>query len=190
LVIKLDFAKAFDSVNWDSLNAVLQARGFLELWCRWMSRLLTTSRSAVLVNGIPGPWICCRRGLRQGDALSPYRFLLVVDVLQKLIKEDGGIWHPLMEGTCPVLQYADDTVMLMRGKSEDAERLKQTLDMFSAATGLVINFNKSTVIPMHVDSEAFQDMAQILQCREGSFPQVYLSLPVSNVKLWLSAFAP
>ena len=78
----------------------------------------------------------------------------------------------------------------MQGDSGDAARLKQTLDMFSAATGLVINFNKSTVIPMHVDSEAFQDMARILQCREGSFPQVYLGLPLSNVKLRLSAFAP
>lgn len=70
------------------------------------------------------------------------------------------------------------------------QRLKQTLDMFSAATGLVINFNKSTIIPMHVDSDEFQDMAQILRCREGSFPQVYLGLPLSNVKSQLSAFAP
>lgn len=190
LVIKLNFAKAFDSVNWDSLNTVLQVRGFPELWCRWMSQLLTTSRSVVLINGIPDPWICCRRGLRQGDALSPYLFLLVADVLQKLIKADDGIRHPLMEGPCPVLHYADDTIILVRGDSGDATRLKQKLDMFSAATGLVINFNKSTVTPMHVDSEAFQNMAQILQCREGSFPQVYLGLPLSNVKLRLSAFAP
>ena len=124
------------------------------------------------------------------NALSPYLFLLVADVLQKPIKADGGIRHPLMEGPCPVLQYAVDTIILVRGESEDAARPKQTLDMFSAATGLVINFNKSTIIPMHVDNEVFQDMAQILQCREGSFPQVYLGLPLSNVKLRLSAFAP
>lgn len=81
LVLKLDFAKAFDSVNWASLLRVLRAHGFPEIWCAWMQQLLATSKSAVLVNGIPGPWISCKRGLRQGDALSPYLFLLVADVL-------------------------------------------------------------------------------------------------------------
>lgn len=54
LVIKLDFAKAFDSVNWDSLDSVLQARGFPVLWRQWMKHLLVSSRLAVMVNGIPG----------------------------------------------------------------------------------------------------------------------------------------
>lgn len=55
LVIKLDFAKAFDLVNWSSLLKILDARGFSEKWSRWMELLLKTSRSAVLVNGVPGP---------------------------------------------------------------------------------------------------------------------------------------
>lgn len=53
LVVKLDFAKVFDSVNWDSLDAVLHARGFPVLWRRWIQQLLVSSRSAVMVNGIP-----------------------------------------------------------------------------------------------------------------------------------------
>ena len=56
-----------------------------------MCLLLVTSRSAVLLNGVPGPWITCKRGLRQGDALSPYLFLLVADVLQSMIKADAAI---------------------------------------------------------------------------------------------------
>lgn len=81
LVIKLDFAKAFDSVNWLSLLRILEVRGFPDKWQHWMQLLLRTSKSAVLVNGIPGPWINCKRGLRQGDALSPFLFLLVAVVL-------------------------------------------------------------------------------------------------------------
>jgi hypothetical protein len=79
-----------------------------------MELLLKTSRSAVLVNGVPSPWIDCKRGLRQGDALSPYLFLLVADVLQMLIKKDAGICHPMANGPCPVLQYADDMIILAR----------------------------------------------------------------------------
>lgn len=116
LVIKLDFAKAFDTVNWDALEVVLQARGFNSVWQRWIKLILQSSRSAMLVNGCPGPWINCRRGLRQGDPISPYLFILIADVLQMLIRKMTNIRHPIAadEG-CPVLQYADDTLMLVRG---------------------------------------------------------------------------
>ena len=96
LVVKLDFAKAFDTVNWDCLMKVLTARGFPAHWCSWVRMLLETSRTAVLVNGCPGPWITCKRGLRQGDPMSPYLFLLVADVLQALIKQEpfGDMLRP------------------------------------------------------------------------------------------------
>lgn len=155
-----------------------------------MKQLLESSHSAVMVNEIPGPWIICRRGLRQGDALSPYLFLLVADVLQRLITSGGDIRHPLVDTPCLVLQYADNTIMLIRGTSEDAANLKRALDMFSAATGLAIHFGKSTVTPMHVQRAPLERILQILQCREGTFPQVYLGLPLSNIKLRLLAFAP
>jgi hypothetical protein len=68
------------------------------------------------MNGCPGPWWSCIRGLRQGDPLSPYLFLLVADVLQTLIKRDGRVKHPLAPAeSCAVLQYADDTMIVMEG---------------------------------------------------------------------------
>jgi hypothetical protein len=76
LVLKLDFAKAFDSIDWGSLRRVMLARGFPPLWCDWIDTIPHSSKSAVLLNGIPGRWIKCMRGLRQGDPLSPYLFLL------------------------------------------------------------------------------------------------------------------
>jgi len=77
LVLKLDFAKAFDSVNWDSLLYILQCRGFPPTWCSWIQHILTTSKSAILLNGCPCKWFTCKKGLRQGDPHSPYLFLLV-----------------------------------------------------------------------------------------------------------------
>lgn len=118
VLLKLDFAKAFDTVNWKGMFAVLQARGFDDRWIGWLSSILTSSKSAVLVNGCPGPWITCRRGLRQGDPIFPYLFLLVAETLQRLIRSCAEIKHPTKDGLpCAVLQYADDTLIVLRGRS-------------------------------------------------------------------------
>ena len=154
-----------------------------------MLEILQTSRSTVLINGSPGPWINCKRGLRQGDALSPYLFILVADLLQCLIKDCGSVWHPLIDAPCPVLQYADDTLILIRGTSEDVINLRGILDSFSDATGLKINYHKSTAVPMHVPESKLRRLMKVLQCKQDTFPQVYLGLPLSNVKLNLQAFA-
>ena len=104
-----------------------------------MHQLLATSKSAVLLNGAPGPWITYKRGFGQGDALLPYLFLLVADVLQSMIKADAAIKHPLTDGTAPVLQYTDDTIILLCVDMESVQPLKTALDSFSASTSLVIN---------------------------------------------------
>ncbi|CAO2178496.1 unnamed protein product [Urochloa humidicola] len=191
LVLKLDFAKAFDSVDWGCLQEVLAARGFPDTWCRWISTMLNTSKMAVLVNGAPGPWFTCGRGLRQGDPLSPYLFLLVADVLQQMIKRTPGIRHPAAASIpCPVLQYADDTLILIRAALPDLLLLKGVLDSFTAMTGLKINYDKSTIVPMHTPPPEVAALQAVLGCQVGTFPQTDLGLPLSCDKLRLSAFTP
>jgi hypothetical protein len=156
-----------------------------------MDAILTSSRSAILLNGIPGAWIDCKRGLRQGDPLSPYLFLLMADVLQRLIRQDTLLQHPLVDGApCPVLQYADDTLIICRADGAAARRLKELLNMFAVATGLTINFHKSTLVPMSVDEDVLLDVRAALGCRVEGFPQTYLGLPLTAGKLKLAHFAP
>ncbi|CAN6226415.1 unnamed protein product [Urochloa humidicola] len=191
LVLKLDFAKAFDSVNWDSLQEIMMASGFPDRWCQWIAALLSSSKMAVLVNGSPRPWFTCGRGLRQGDPLSPYLFLLVADVLQQMIKNTPGIRHLAADDVaCPVLQYADDTLIVVRAKERDLLLLKAVLDKFSAATGLRINYDKSTIVPMHTTPEEVEVLQGVLGCQTDTFPQTYLGLPLSCDKLRLTTFAP
>jgi hypothetical protein len=189
--LKLNFAKAFDSINWDSLREILRVCGFPEKWCGWMQAIFDSSRSAVVLNGIPGRWINCRRGFCQGDTLSPYLFLLVADVLQRMIQQDGVLEHPLCDGMpLVVLQYTDDTLVLFRANAAAARHLKNVLDMFAVATGLVINFHKSTLVSMHVDSVMVDEVRGVLGCTLESFPQNYLGLPLSCEKLSAATFAP
>lgn len=167
--------------------------------------ILRTSHSAILVNGVPGPWINCRRGLRQGDPISPYLFILVADVLRSMIKADSGFRHPIVQhGRCSVLQYADDTLLLVRGDPSDIARLHTLLDQFAAATGLQINYNKSTAVPIHMEEETVAQCITVLGCRREGFPKHTsgchflttnfncLPLPLDRqgrqVPIWLASF--
>jgi hypothetical protein len=97
-VLKLDFRKAFDSVEWSCLDAILHARGFDDRWRRWVSNILSSGKTTILLNGVPDRWITCHRGLRQGDPLSLYHFIIIADVLQKLIRcasVSGELSHPV-----------------------------------------------------------------------------------------------
>ena len=126
--------------------------------------------------------------------MSPYLFIIVADVLQKLIQRassDGVLCHPVDHSLpCPVLQYADDTLILTKGDVPSMLALKQILDNFSTATGLCINFQKSTFVPMNVNDATAAQMATVLGCTLSSFPQTYLGLPLSPHKLRPSDFQP
>lgn len=164
------------------------------MWRAWIARPNETSQTSVLLNGVPGRWIQCRRGLRQGDPLSPFLFNIVADVLQQLLLQasrDGLLLHPLVDDLpCPILQYADDTLIIIRAIPQHVTNLKNILDSFTAATGLAINFHKSTFVPIKTDPESASNMAALFGCAVSSFPQTYLGLPLSTHKLHMADFNP
>ncbi|KAK1293308.1 hypothetical protein QJS10_CPB17g00806 [Acorus calamus] len=91
VALKLDFAKAYDSVHRDFLFQVLEQHGFDEQWVIMLQRCTETGHGSVLLNGTPHGFFPLDRGLRQGDPLSPILFIYVVNALCRMCSHVGGI---------------------------------------------------------------------------------------------------
>ncbi|GJZ96287.1 RNA-directed DNA polymerase, eukaryota [Tanacetum coccineum] len=81
MVFKVDFAKAYDSIRWDFLEDVLRAFGFGSKWCSWIRGCLHSGMASVLLNGSPTSEFQFHCGLKQGDPLAPYLFILIMESL-------------------------------------------------------------------------------------------------------------
>ena len=143
-ILILDFQKAFDTVNWDALLHILVKRGFPPRWVAWAKEFLYSSQAQMLINDTLGQKFQIQKGVRQGDPLSPYLFNLMGDVLQQMMRAAYGgnfLIHPIKQGApLPVLQYADDTLLILHGSTQQATFLKLLLDAFASFSGLRINY--------------------------------------------------
>ena len=110
--------------------------------------VILKSRTSVLLNGIPGKPFAYKRGVRQGDLLSPLLFVLAADLIQTIVNkawQAGVLYHPLaddFEEFFPIVQYADDTLLIMPADARQLFTLKCLLRTFSDSTGLHVNFQK------------------------------------------------
>lgn len=89
-----------------------------------------------------------------------------------------------------MLQYADDTLIIALASSQAVNTLKDILDKFALATGLNINFHKTTFVSINTDTITSQNIVSTFGCDLSSFPQIYLGLPLSQTRLPSSTFEP
>ena len=183
LFMKLDIAKTFDSVHWDYLLEVLRAYGFGQKWRDLVSLILATSSSRVLLNGIPGKPFRHRRGLRQGDPLSPMLFILALDPLQKLLSKatDMGILSPIRNrAAClRVSFYADDAALFINPKQEDIVGVQAILSRFGDISGLQTNLLKTVAYPIRCEQIDMPSLLADFGGIPGNLPCTYLGLPLS-----------
>ncbi|KAJ4777641.1 RNA-directed DNA polymerase (reverse transcriptase)-related family protein [Rhynchospora pubera] len=182
-MLKLDFSKAFDSVSWPFLFHTLRHRSFPPKFISWISLLLHSSSSSILLNGTVGPKFQHKRGLRQGDPISPSLFLLAADVLSLMIQ---ALSTSIPHGISPKLlhpfilfQYADDTLVFLMVKGQAVRSLLLVLDIFAKTSGLTLNWTKTKLIPFNLTQTDTLFLQSLINCSVSTLPVTYLGLPLT-----------
>lgn len=154
VLCKLDIEKAYDHVNWNYLIKILNLIGFGKKWLNWVKFCISTVRLSVLINGNPAGFFQTHRGIRQGDPLSPFLFLITMEGLNNMIKTANSRgwlrgFDVAREGAESLevthLQYAYNNLIFCDAEEKQLKYLRVILVLFEGISGLHINWRKSDV---------------------------------------------
>ncbi|KAL0291801.1 UNVERIFIED_CONTAM: Retrovirus-related Pol polyprotein from type-2 retrotransposable element R2DM [Sesamum radiatum] len=165
--MKVDLRKAFDSVNWGFLQAALMLFNFPPQFMQWITECVTTPSFSLSLNGGICGFFKGARGLRQGDPLSPYLFVIVMEVLNvsmtaRIQQDQCFSYHwRCKELSLAMLCFADDLLLFSKADPHSVSILKEVLDGFGIVSGLL-----------------------------GSLPFRYLGLPIVSSKLTIADCQP
>jgi hypothetical protein len=196
VICKLDLERAYDHVNWAFLLYLLRRCGFPKKWRQWIYFCISSVRFSILVNGSPCGFFKSSRGIRQGDPLSPMLFVIVMEVLSRMI--DKAIGAGMLFGFAvnrnvndPLLishlLFADDTLIFYEADSDHIAHLRSILVWFEATSGLRVNLGKSELVQVG-EVPFLEELADILGCQTSSLPMKYLGLPLGakfkSIDIW------
>ncbi|XP_021835074.2 uncharacterized protein [Spinacia oleracea] len=151
-ILKVDLSKAYDRVRWDFVIEILKKMKFPDKWVQWILECISSVTYSILVNGEPSKQITPGTGLRQGDPLSPYLFILVMEVLSLNImklEQQGQIQGIKISRNAPSIShlfFADDALFCFKATPNSCRRIRECIDGFCSVSGEMINFGKSTVL--------------------------------------------
>ncbi|CAN6543868.1 unnamed protein product [Malus baccata var. baccata] len=184
LGFKIDMQKANDRVEWDFLDAIMGRMSFCNRWRHLIMGCVSSVQFAILLHGQPGKSFVPSRGLRQGDPLFHFLFLLVGEVFSCLIQK--AVHDKLLDGvklgaSGPIIShifFADDTLLFLKADGKNCRNLGDLINMYCDASGQLVNFQKSSVyfganIPKRVSAE----LANILRVQVVHDPGAYLGVP-------------
>ena len=148
---KLDMSKAYNRVEWVFLEKIMQKLGFDDKWRALIMRCVTTVSYSIKINGKPKGCIIPSRGIRQGDPLSPYLFLLCAEGLSALIRkavEEGQMGGIAISRGGPRLShlfFADDSFIFCKASINECSEPKRILQVYEDASGQQLNRAKSSL---------------------------------------------
>lgn len=182
--IKLDMSKAFDRVEWNFIKGVMKKLGFANLWVDLIMQCVSSMSYSMIINGEACGNIIPSRGIRQGDPLSPYLFLICAEGLSAFIHDAtrnqkiNGI--SICRG-CPRIThlfFADDSILFCKACDQECQNLVSILSKYKAASGQKVNTDKSSVLfSPNTSQDLKESILNILGPMQDSRHNKYLGLP-------------
>ena len=155
MAIKLDINKAYDRVEWVFLWEIMLKLGFNDWWVHLATETVHTATYSMLINGEPKGYITPSHGIKQGDPLSPYLFLLCVEGLSSLIRKAVerqqvcGILSCTDRVCISHLLFVDDSFIFYQATLEESQHLLEILRRYEAASGQAINRQNTSIFFSH-----------------------------------------
>lgn len=162
--------------------------GFPTLFVHWVRQCVCTAKYSVVINGSLEGFFQGKRGLRQGDPISPYLFLIVMEAFSALLSFRVGLgqfsYHPRCRGlNLHHLVFADDLFIMCSATVSSFTLIDQLLKDFHAFSGLKPNISKSSIFFAGVNEELKLSLKNILPNPEAFFPVKYLGVPLISTRL-------
>lgn len=164
---------------------MLDRLGFSRRWRDWIRECLSSASVSVLINGSPTKEFSVSKGLRRGDPMAPFLFLIVAEGLSGLIRNAvslGEYEQYVIRGGVEVAvshtQYADDTILMGKLSAQNAFVMKCILRCFEMVSGLKVNFYKSCVMGIKESNSTTNLVASLLNCKVGTIPFKFLGILV------------
>nr|GEY37459.1 RNA-directed DNA polymerase, eukaryota [Tanacetum cinerariifolium] len=159
MIFKVDFKKAYDSVRWDFVDAILKKFGFGDKWCKWIHSCLQSSRGSILINGSLPPEFQFFKGLKQRDPLPLFLFILVMESLHPSFQRvvDAGLFLRIkLDSSMSVshLFYAEDAIFMGQWNQSNIDTIVGVLKVFHSTSGLRINMKKSKLMGIVMDADS------------------------------------
>jgi hypothetical protein len=184
--IKLDMSKAYDRVEWGFLHSMMLKLGFRQQWANLVMRCVSSVNYCIKINGEYTEPIIPQRGLRQGDPLSPYLFIICADGLSAMLERAESEQKIVGIKVCPAapsvnhLFFVDDSLILMRAQNEEAAELKRILAVYERVSRQMINKDKSSILfSSNTKRTVRVHMKATLSISQEKWGERYLGLHVS-----------
>lgn len=184
VALKLDISKAYDRVSWSYLKNRMSGMGFSEKWIKWVMLCVSTVSYSISFQGSSIGPIIPSRGLRQGDPLSPYLFLLCVEGLFELLKSaaaSGQIKGCRICTSAPSvthLLFVDDSFLFFKANDTEARAVKSLLNSYETCSGQAVNYQKSAIFfSSNVIMDKQREIKQVLGVHKDIGDSKYLGLP-------------
>ncbi|XP_019265436.1 PREDICTED: uncharacterized protein LOC109242998 [Nicotiana attenuata] len=193
--VKVDIRKAYDSVDWNFLRALMLEFGILGKMVKLIMECVSTVSYSLLINEGLTPKFQAKKGLRQGDPMSPYLFILVMEYLNRSLKQlksnSDFNYHPKCARLGIVhICFADDLLMCCRADKVSIELIMTQFEKFSTASGLQANMEKSSFYVAGISNQHKQKILEKLKFTNGEIPFKYLGVPLSSKKPTISQCMP